>query len=383
MTAHAKTQPTKGSGSKWVGRSIRRLEDPALVTGQGRFTADLAAARHVRFVRSPVASGRIESIEAPAGVLIVTAASLKGVKPIRPMLHKFNYKPVGQPILATDVVRFVGEPVAAVVAASAAAAEDFADQVTLSIKETRPLTDARAALEAGAPLIHADVPGNVVVEGRVKTAEFNGFWSGAHKIVRLEARSRRQNATPMETRAGHAAYEPVTGRITLTCTTQMPHLTRTAIADIVGMPESDLRVIAPDVGGGFGQKMSLAPEYVLLVWLARRLKTSVAWTEDRRENLIAGFHSREQTIVLEGAFDRNAKLLALKADIIANVGAYSCYPTTCGVEPLMAMAELPGPYDVRAIPGARPRRRHQHLHHGALSRRVAAGDHFRARAADG
>ncbi len=347
MTAHAKTQPTKGSGSKWVGRSIRRLEDPALVTGQGRFTADLAAARHVRFVRSPVASGRIDSIEAPAGVLIVTAASLKGVKPIRPMLHKFNYKPVGQPILATDVVRFVGEPVAAVVAASAAAAEDFADQVTLSIKETRPLTDARAALEAGAPLIHADVPGNVVVEGRVKTAEFDGFWSGAHKIVRLEARSRRQNATPMETRAGHAAYEPVTGRITLTCTTQMPHLTRTAIADIVGMPESDLRVIAPDVGGGFGQKMSLAPEYVLLVWLARRLKTSVAWTEDRRENLIAGFHSREQTIVLEGAFDRNAKLLALKADIIANVGAYSCYPTTCGVEPLMAMAELPGPYDVR------------------------------------
>ncbi len=347
MTAHAKGQATKGSGSKWIGRSIRRLEDPALVTGQGRFTGDLAAARHVRFVRSPVAAGRIENIEAPPGALIVTAASLKGVKPIRPILHKFNYKPIGQPILATEFVRFVGEPVAAVVAASAELAEDFADAVTLSIAETDAVVDTRAALAAGASLVHADVPGNVVLEGRVKILEFDAVWAGAYKVVKLEARSRRQNATPMEARAGHAAYEPVTGRITLTCTTQMPHLTRTAIADIIGMPESDLRVIAPDVGGGFGQKMSLAPEYVLLVWLARRLKTSVAWTEDRRENLIAGFHSREQTIALQAAFDRNAKLLALQADIIANVGAYSCYPTTCGVEPLMAMTELPGPYDVQ------------------------------------
>jgi carbon-monoxide dehydrogenase large subunit len=128
----------------------------------------------------------------------------------------------------------------------------------------------------------------------------------------------------------------------------MPHLTRTAIADVLGMPEADLRVVAPDVGGGFGQKMSLAPEYVLLVWLARRLRSSVAWSEDRRENLIAGFHSRDQHVQLEGAFDAQAKLVALSADVIANIGAYSCFPTTCGVEPLMAMAELPGPYDVRA-----------------------------------
>ena len=91
----------------------------------------------------------------------------------------------------------------------------------------------------------------------------------------------------------------------------MPHLMRTAIADLLGMPEADLRVIAPDVGGGFGQKMSLAPEYVVLVWLARKLKSSVAWTEDRRENLIAGFHSRDQHVRLEGAFDADAKLIAL------------------------------------------------------------------------
>ncbi len=128
----------------------------------------------------------------------------------------------------------------------------------------------------------------------------------------------------------------------------MPHLMRTAIADVLGMREADLRVIAPDVGGGFGQKISLAPEYVVLVWLARKLKSSVAWTEDRRENLIAASHSRDQAIALAGAFDKNAKLIALKADVLANVGAYSCFPTTSGVEPLMAMAELPGPYDFRA-----------------------------------
>ncbi len=342
MTAH-----TKGSGLKWVGRAIRRVEDPALITGQGRFTADLAAVHWVRFVRSSVAAGKIKGIKAPAGATAITVADFKGVKPILPMLHKFAYKPVGQPVLADGVVRFVGEPVAVVVAASAAAAEDLADEVDVSIDETTPVIDACAALAAGAPQIHAVAPGNVILEGKFKSPDFDTIWSSAAKIVKVDVRSRRQNATPVEARAGHAAYDASTGRVTLTCTTQMPHLTRTAIADVLGMPESDLRVVAPDVGGGFGQKMSLAAEYVVLVWLARKLKSAVAWTEDRRENLIASFHARDQYVTLEGAFDKNAKLIALRTDIISNVGAYSCFPTTCGVEPLMAMAEMPGPYDVQ------------------------------------
>ncbi|MGA7388914.1 MAG: xanthine dehydrogenase family protein molybdopterin-binding subunit [Pseudolabrys sp.] len=343
MSAHG----TRGSGMTWVGRAIRRLEDPALITGQGRFTADLTAVHWVRFVRSPVAAGKLMKISTPKGAMVITAAELKGVKKITPMLNKFNYKLVGQPVLAESIVRFTGEPIAAVVAASEEEAEDIADRVEISINETMPVTDARAALEAGAPQVHVEAPGNVILEGKVKTPDFDAVWDNAHKIVKIEARSRRQNATPMEARSGHAIYDPSTGRVTLTCTTQMPHLTRTAICDVLGFPESDLRVIAPDVGGGFGQKMSLASEYVVLVWLARKLKSSVAWTEDRRENLIAGFHSRDQHITLEGAFDRNAKLLALKADIVSNIGAYSCFPTTCGVEPLMAMAEMPGPYDVQ------------------------------------
>ena len=341
------TTPTKGTGTKWVGRAIRRLEDPALVRGQGHFTADLAATHWVRFVRSAIVAGKIDSITAPDGAMVITAADLAGVKKITPMLHKFNYRPVGQPVLADGVVRFVGEAVAAVVASSEEEAEDIADLVELHISETTPSVNAHDALAGGAPQIHAEAPGNVIVNAAVKTAAFDEVWQTATKVIKVDARSHRQNATPMEARAAHAAFDMATGRVTLTCTTQMPHVTRTAIADLLGMRESDLRVIAPDVGGGFGQKMALCTEYVLLVWLARKLGSSVAWTEDRRENLIASFHSRDQYITLEGAFDKDARLLALRADVVANIGAYSCFPTTAGMEPLMAMAELPGPYDVQ------------------------------------
>jgi len=337
---------TAGSGMKWVGRAMRRLEDPALVTGRGRFTADLVAVHTVRFVRSQVASGRIVRITAPEGATLITAADLAGVRPIRPMLHKFNYRPIEQPILAKDIVRFVGEPIAAVFAPTGAAAEDIADRVEVEIAELPPVVEARDALSPDAPRVHGTA--NVVVEGQIKTAGFDAAFAKAHRRIRVNARSRRQNATPLEARAAHAAFDPASGRVTLTCTTQMPHLTRTAVADLLGFPESDLRVVAPDVGGGFGQKMSLPAEYVLLVWLARKLRGSVAWNEDRRENLIAAFHSRDQCVELEGAFDAGGRLVALSGDVVANIGAYSCFPTTCGVEPLMAMAELPGPYDLRA-----------------------------------
>jgi carbon-monoxide dehydrogenase large subunit len=331
----------------WVGRSLRRVEDPSLVTGQGRFTADLPAALWVRFVRSPVAAGRIVRIVAPPGAMVVTAADLAAVKLIRPMLHKFNYVPVSQSVLAADVVRFVGEPVAAVVAPTAQEAEDLADLVEVEIAATPAVVDAGAALAPHAPLVHREAARNVIVEGRVKTPGFDATVAAAHRRIKVDIRSRRQNATPLELRAAHAAWDPASRRIALTCSTQTPHMMRTIIAELIGMPESELRVIAPDVGGGFGQKMSLPPEYVLVTWLARKLKTSVAWAEDRRENLIACFHARDQQVSLEGAFDKDARLTALSADVVANIGAYSCYPTTCGVEPLMAMAEMPGPYDVR------------------------------------
>jgi carbon-monoxide dehydrogenase large subunit len=344
-TANEAASVTAGSGMKWVGRAIRRLEDPALVRGRGQFTADLPATHHVRFVRSPVAAGRLVRISAPDGVRLIRAADL-AARPIRPMLHKFNYRPIEQPILAHDVVRFVGEPIAAVFACTAAQAEDAADHVEIEFAELPAVRDTGDALSPDAPIVHE--LGNTIVDARFTTSEFERTFGAAGRRVRLVVQSHRQNATPLETRAAHAAFDCASGRVTLTCTTQMPHLTRTAIADILGFAESDLRVVAPDVGGGFGQKMSLAAEYVVLVFLARRLQDSVAWVEDRRENLIAGFHSRDQRLELEGAFDADGRIVALSADVLANVGAYSCFPTTCGVEPLMAMAELPGPYDLRA-----------------------------------
>jgi len=334
-------------GSQWTGRSIRRVEDKSLVTGDGRFTADLAAHKWVRFVRSPVACGRIRRVTTPPGALVITAADLAGVKPICPMLHKFNYVPISQPILAQEFVRFVGDPIAAAIAESVEEAEDLADLVEIEIEEAPAVIDARDAVTPGAPRVHAQAEANTVVEARFKTAGYDSAAANAHRSIECTIRSRRQSALPLEPRAAHAAWDRTSGRLTLTCTTQMPHAMRTIISELLGLPESDLRVIAPDVGGAFGQKMSLPPEFVLIAWLARALRTSIGWAEDRRENLIAGFHSRDQHVSVEGAFDADAKLLALKADIIANVGAYSCYPTTCAVEPLMAMAEMPGPYALR------------------------------------
>jgi carbon-monoxide dehydrogenase large subunit len=340
--------PTKSAGFAWVGRSIRRVEDPTLLTGRGRFTADLSAAHHVRFVRSAIAAGRINKITIPDNAMVLTAADLATVKSISPAMHKFGYVPIEQAVLASGVVRFVGEPIAAVIAATEAEAEDVADGVSVEISKIEPVVDPRAALAEGAPRVHAQASRNVVVEGKFETPEFAAARNAAHRLITIELRAGRQNATPLEARAGHAAFDPTSGRITLTCATQNAHLMRTAIADLIGMPEGELRVIAPDVGGGFGQKMSLVPEYVVLVWLARKLKSSVAWTEDRCENLIASFHSREQYMRLEGAFDAIGKFVALSADVVVNMGAYSCYPTTCAIEPLMAMGELTGPYDLRA-----------------------------------
>ncbi len=278
----------------------------------------------------------------------IRAEDLKDVRPIRPMLHKFNYQPIEQPLLASGVVRFVGEPVAAVIASSNAEAEDLAERVNIDFADLPSVVDGQDALRPDAPLVHQNSATNVVVEARIETPDFAAAMATAHRVIGVAIRSRRQNATPLEARAAHAAFDPASGRTTLTCATQMPHLLRTAIADLLGFPEADLRVVAPDVGGGFGQKMSLPAEYAIVVWLARQLAGTVAWSEDRRENLIAGFHSRDQHVRLEGAFDSRGKLIALSTDILANVGAYSCFPTTCGVEPLMAAAEMPGPYDVRA-----------------------------------
>lgn len=329
----------------WIGRSLPRLEDPSLLKGQGRYVADLArGAAAVKFVRSPLAAGAILGIEKPDDGLVFTADDLVGVKAIRPLLHRPDYVPVSQPVLAQDRVVFCGQAVAVVVADDQGLAEDLAEQVFVDIEPEDAVVDFAQALGEGARAVHPEAPGNVLVEGNIRTPGVDAAFAAAAEVVALELRSGRQTAMPLEARGGVARFDPLAGRVTLYASVQMPHMLRTGIADVLGFPESDLRVVAPDVGGGFGQKMSLFPEYVVLVWLARHLQRDVAWLEDRRENFLAAAHSRDQVFKVRGAFAADGTLLAIDADLKSNVGAFSCYPVTCGVEPLMGLAELPGPY---------------------------------------
>ncbi|HYZ31764.1 MAG TPA: xanthine dehydrogenase family protein molybdopterin-binding subunit, partial [Crenalkalicoccus sp.] len=265
---------------------------------------------------------------------------------IVPRLSKFNFVATEMPVLPRERVHYVGQPVAAVVAPTAERAEDLADDTLLDIAPEPPVIGLAAALAPGVSLVHPQAAGNVLVDARTATPGCADAFAAAALVVEIAPRSHRQNAMPLESRGGVASFDRATGRVTLTCSTQAPHLMRSGIAECLGLAESELRVMAPDVGGGFGQKMSLFPEYVVLVWLALRHRGAFAWIEDRRENLIAAAHSRDQAHRLRGAFDEGGRLLALEVEILADVGAFSCHPFTCGMEPLMALTEYPGSYAV-------------------------------------
>ncbi len=340
----------------WVGRSIRRVEDPTLLRGAGMFVGDIGGAAAVRFVRSPVASGLIGAVRGPA--YTIEDLDADGVGTIEAVLHRPDYVRLAQPLLARERVRYVGEPVAVVVGDTAAEAEDLAEQVELDIEPLPAAVGIDGALATGAPLVHPDESdSNVMVAGEMATPGLAEALDRAHAVVDLEIVSGRQAALPLEARGSHAVTERFGGRTTLHASIQAPHMVRTVICDLLGMPEADLRVVAPDVGGAFGQKLPLAREDAIVVWLSRRLGRPVAWIEDRNENLMASWHSREQRYRLRAGFDAEAHLESLQADVVANVGAWPCYPITWGVEPLMALAELPGPYTLE--------------HYGVRSRGVA------------
>lgn len=335
----------------WVGRSIPRTEDPALLRGFGQFVSDIIArdstCLHAKFVRSPIAAGRLISVTTQHEVKLFTAKDLDGVSAIAPVLNRPDYVRADTPILAQDEVRFVGEPIGVVLAHSEAAAEDAVEMVDVQVEAWTPLLTIEQSTHSGARLVH---PGpypsepNTVIDGRLTTPGFTEMKEQAGHAITVDVSCARQSAMPLETRASHAAYDHGTGRVTLHTATQMPHVVRTGIAECLGIDESDIRVIAPDVGGAFGAKMGLAREDVLLVFLARQLRRNIAWIESRDENFLAAWHSREQRYQVTGFYNNDGELLGIEADLVANVGAYSVYPVTFGVEPLMAFAELPGPY---------------------------------------
>jgi carbon-monoxide dehydrogenase large subunit len=333
----------------WVGRRLPRYEDPVLLRGDGRYVADLArGALAMRFVRSPVARGVIRAVRAPAGAQVITADDLAQVKPLCPRLLRPDFVPIAQPVLAAGRVTYVGEPIAAVIAGTAAEAEDIAERIEVDIDYETPVATLDRALAPGAPLVHADASNNTIIDTGLDTGDVEAAFAAAAQIVEFTFLSGRQSAMPLEARGALAAFDPSTGRVTLSISAQAPHMVRTGIADALGIAESELRVIAPDVGGGFGQKVPLIPEQVVAVWAARRCRGAVAWIEDRLENLTASFHARDQRLRLRGAFAADGRLLAIDADILCNIGAYGNAPVTAALEPLMAMTELPGPYDLRA-----------------------------------
>lgn len=322
------------SSDHWVGRSLRRVEDPALVRGEGRFVADIAAGMATaRFIRSTVPAGVIRSIEGPA----YTARDLDadGVGEIEAFLHIPGFVKASQPLLARDRVRFVGEPVAVVVGRSPEEAEDLAEKVLVRIDP-----DDESIVHSG------DTSTNTVVEGHFATPGIATALERAEHIVKVEITSHRQAALPLETRGATAVFDRRTRRLTINASTQAPHVVRTVVGDLLHIPEADIRVVAPDVGGAFGQKLPLAREDVVVAWLAMKRRGSVAWIEDRAENLTASWHSRDQRYRLTGVFRADGRLLAVDAEVECDVGAWSCYPITWGVEPLMALGELPGPYNI-------------------------------------
>jgi len=311
----------------WVGRRLPRYEDPVLMRGDGRYVADLAqGARALRFVRSPVPRGRIVAIDKPTGALVITAADLADVKPLCPRLLRPDFVPVAQPILAGERVAYVGEPVAAVIADTAAEAEDIAERVVVEIAAEPPVVTLDEALARGAPAVHPIAADNTIIDARSDSGGVDAAFAAAHAVVEFTFVSHRQSAMPLEGRGALAEFDPATGRVTLSVSAQSPHLVRTGVADALGIAEAELRVVAPDVGGGFGQKVPLIPEQVVAVWAARHFRCRVAWIEDRLENLTASFHSRDQRHRVRGAFAADGRLLALDADILCNVGAYSNAP---------------------------------------------------------
>ena len=334
----------------WVGQSIKRSRDPIQLRGEGQFVADLSINSKVaRFVRSPYARGSILGVELPENGLVFTASDLEGVRPIRPILNRPDYVAVDQPILALDRVNYLGEPLAVVVADTQEEAEDLAEDVFFDIEPEEPVIGLNQALSPESPLVHSQASLNTLVDGNIRTPSVEESFATAAEIIEIELTSNRQVAMAIEARGGYAKYDRHSKRVTLFASVQMPHVLRTGIADSLGIPEGLLRVVAPDVGGAFGQKLALVPEYVILVWLSRKLLEGVRWIEDRRENLTSSFHARDQKHRIRAAFNEDARLIAIDADIRCNVGAYSVYPVTCGVEPLMAMAEFPGPYDFREV----------------------------------
>lgn len=338
------------SSGKGVGARLTRREDDRYLRGRGRYVGDirLPGMLEMAFVRSPLAHAWVRGVTKPAegGELVFAAADLAGVKGIRADSGLPGFRSSVQSILATDKVRHVGEPVAAVLAETRALAEDLAELVEIDLEELPAVHDMLGARDPDAPLLHAHWEENTFLESCVDT-HFEDAARDAVVVVKRTYRTARQCMAPIEGRGCVAAWDRQLELLTLHSATQMPHIVRTGLAECLGLDHGQVRVVSPDVGGGFGYKGILLPEEVCAGFLAMKLDRPIRWLEDRREHLTAGANCREHAYEVTGYAAADGELLAVDCTAVVDSGAYSSYPFSACLEAAQVASILPGPYRMR------------------------------------
>ncbi|HEV2116315.1 MAG TPA: xanthine dehydrogenase family protein molybdopterin-binding subunit, partial [Terriglobales bacterium] len=337
------------------GKRFKRKEDPRLVRGISHYTDDIKLPNlaHCVLVRSPHAHARIVSINTEAarshpGVLaVVTSADLQGLGMIPCAMQMPDLKVPPHPALAKDRVRYVGEPVAAVVAEDAYAARDAAEMVAVDYEPLPVVLDMEKALEKDSAVIYQDFGGNKAFTHAMKSGDIDAACKKADRVVKVRLLNQRVAPTAMEPRSIVAEYLPGENRLTIWASTQIPHLLKTQVALMVGLPETAVRVIAPEVGGGFGSKLNVYAEDGVVPWLAMKLGRPVKWTETRRESLLVTIHGRDTINYLELAVKKDGTILGLRARILADMGAYHQLLTP--LIPQLTALMLPGCYKIPAF----------------------------------
>jgi carbon-monoxide dehydrogenase large subunit len=337
-----------------IGARVRRREDRRMLVGAAQYVADIELPRMLEaaFVRSHSPHARIVSVDvtaaraAPGVVAVLTAAEMASVTPLADLIELDQSIKTPRPALPSDRVRYVGEPVVAVIAESRYAAEDAAELVVVEYDELEPVLDVRQATD-GAPTLFDHVPDNVYFRTEHRTEGTEAAFASAAVVVSRELHVNRQLASAMETRGVVARMEP-DGRLTCWLSSQAPFQQRYLLAMALGMPETLIHVIVPDVGGAFGPKDFIFPEDLCVIRAAMLLKRPVRWIEDRQENLMAGSHAKEQQLEVGVAFDAEGHVLAMRGRFAGDTGAFA-YSAPAGLVDVMFTAQsLPGPYVVPA-----------------------------------
>ena len=333
-----------------LGHSVKRTEDQGLITGSADYTGDLPVegALHAVFVRSPFAHGTLSSVdvaearERPGVVAVYTAADLE--LGARPGLPGVVPESMSRPHLAEGKVRFVGDIVAVVIAASAGEAQDASESVIADIEPLPAVTDLEAAIADSAPLLFEDNGSNLCAAGG--TGEVEGIFDGADVVVERTFRNQRVAGVPMEPNACVAVPGEPDGGITLWLSTQTPHGARDAIAADLHLEAEQVRVVAPRVGGGFGPKATAYPEFTIAAKAAMALGRPVRWNETRSENMLSMVHGRSQVQHAELGVKRDGTIVGLRAHIIGDAGAY---PSVGAILPSLTQLMAQGVYDIPAI----------------------------------